>query len=88
MTVSKFKNEEGKFSADAKRIDFVNRIMSRYLRSESLAVYGRIVTLAVIYDKGEMSNILELPLREVVQSAKRMLGERCTVGVSREFSQL
>ena len=88
VTVSKFKNEEGKFSADAKRIDFVNRIMSRYLRSESLAVYGRIVTLAVIYDKGEMSNILELPLREVVQSAKRMLGERCTVGVSREFSQL
>ena len=32
--------------------------------------------------------MLELPLKEIVQTAKRMRGESCTIGVSREFSAL
>ena len=51
-------------------------------------VYQRAVTLVVIDGEGELSNLLELPLREIVQTARRMLSQKCTIGVSREFSLL
>lgn len=60
----------------------------KYMHTETFVMYGRAVTLAVIPGEGELSNALELPLRELVQSARRLLGLRCTVGVSREFSCL
>ena len=37
---------------------------------------------------GELSNLLELPLLELVQTAKRLLQQTCTVGVSRAFTGL
>ena len=46
---------------------------------ESFVVYQRAVTLVVIDGEGELSNLLELPLREIVQTARRMLSQKCTI---------
>ena len=67
---------------------FINNIISKYAHAESFVVYQRAVTLVVIDGEGELSNLLELPLREIVQTARRMLSQKCTIGVSREFSLL
>ena len=42
----------------------------------------------MVEGESELSNALELPLKEIVQTAKRMLKHSCTIGVSREFSLL
>lgn len=87
VMVSKFKGENG-FTTDAEHTDFIKTVMSRYISSESFLAYGRVVTLVVIEEKGSVSKILDLPLKEIVQTARRMRGERCTIGVSREFKDL
>ena len=73
--------------AGAEQAAFIASIMRRYMPCESLAVFGRAVTLVQV-EGGTLSAALELPLREIVQSARRLRGERLTVGVSREFSAL
>lgn len=88
VIVSKFKNSDGVSCTGDNHIDFIDTVLSHYMYSASFFVYSRIVTLAVFYEEGELSNILELPLREAVQTAKRMLSQSCTIGVSREFSAL
>ena len=88
ILVSKFKNGDGISCTDDKHTDFINNIISKYAHSESFVVYQRAVTLVVIDGEGELSNLLELPLREIVQTARRMLSQKCTIGVSREFSLL
>ena len=88
VIVSKFRDKDGKNCTKGEHIDFIGRVMSKYLRCESFVVYGRAVTLAVTDANDELSNVLELPLRETVQTAKRMLGQDCTIGVSREFYSL
>lgn len=88
VLVTKFKNADGVTKTEKSHIDFLDSVFSRYIHSESLIVYGRAVTFAVLTGDGELSNILELPLLEIVQTAKRILNETCTIGVSREFSAL
>lgn len=88
VMVTKFKNADGVSHAEKTHADFIDSVMSRYIHSVSLILYGRAVTLAVIEGEGELSNLLELPLLETVQTAKRILGSTCTIGVSREFSAL
>ena len=88
VMVTKFKNADGVSRTEKNHADFIDSVMSRYMHSESLILYGRAVTLAVIRGEGELSNLLELPLLEIVQTAKRILGCTCTIGVSREFSAL
>ena len=88
ILVSKFKNGDGISCTDDKHTDFINNIISKYAHAESFVVYQRAVTLVVIDGEGELSNLLELPLREIVQTARRMLSQKCTIGVSREFSLL
>ena len=88
VLVSKYKNADGKACTGKEHTDFVDTVFSHYMYSVSFIVYGRVVTLAVTEDDGEMSNIMELPVRETVQTAKRMLNQSCTIGVSREFSAL
>ncbi len=88
VLVSKFKDERGISCTSNEHADFMDTVISHYMYSASFLVYGRIVTLVVSEDEGAMSNILELPLREAVQTAKRMLKQNCSVGVSREFSAL
>lgn len=88
VLVSKFKDAEGSSVTDRSHGEFIRKVMERYLPNETFVVYGRAVTLAVIVDEGKLSNQLELPLRELVQTARRMLHQHCTVGVSREFTQL
>ena len=88
VLVTKFRNGEGIIKTEKSHADFLDSVFSRYFHSESFIVYGRAVTLAVISGQGELSNILELPLLEIVQTSKRMLNSTCTIGVSREFSSL
>ena len=88
VMISKFKNSDGEFVTDVQHIDFIGNVMSRYVHCESLVAYGRVVTLVVLEGTSEVQIMLDLPLKEIVQTAKRILGERCTIGVSREFSSL
>ena len=88
VMVTKFKNADGISQTEKTHADFIDSVISRYMRSISLILYGRAVTLAVVTGEGELSNLLELPLLEIVQTAKRILNSTCTIGVSREFSVL
>ena len=88
VLVSKFKNSAGNFCTEPCHGEFVDTVLSHYMYSASFTVYGRVVTLAVPDKDGELSNLLELPLLETVQTAKRMLNLSCTIGVSREFGSL
>lgn len=85
--VSKFQNADGENCTGKTHISFINAVLSKYLRSESFFAYGRIVTLVVV-EKGDIASALELPLREIVQSAGRLLNLHCTIGVSREIDSL
>ena len=87
VLVSKFKTPSGTCTC-ARHISMINNIVSAYLPCETFVVYGRAVTLVVLPTNGELSHCLELPLRETVQSARRLFDELCTIGVSREFSGL
>ena len=88
VLVTKFKNADRITKTEKSHASFLDSVFSRYFHSESFIVYGRAVTLAVITGEGELSNILELPLLEIVQTTKRILNGTCTIGVSREFSLL
>ena len=68
--------------------DFVDKVIGRYADAVSFIAYGRVVTLTVFDAGAEPEKELELALLELVQTAKRMMDETCTVGVSREFSKL
>lgn len=88
VLISKFKQIGGRSCTGKEHTDFIDSVLSHYIYSVSFIVYGRVVSLVVINDEGKMSNLLELPLREIVQTAKRLLNQSCTIGVSREFSSL
>lgn len=88
VLVSKYKDAEDQPCTGKGHTDFVDTVLSHYMNSVSFIVYGRVVTLAVTEESGELSNIMELPVREMAQTAKRMLNQSCTIGVSREFSVL
>ncbi len=82
--VSKFKNAQNKNCTTREHISFVSAIIDKYVKSESFFVSGRIVTFAVSKEN-DISSALGLPVLEIVQSAKRVLQQTCTIGVSREF---
>ncbi|MBD9010212.1 MAG: response regulator [Clostridiales bacterium] len=88
VLISKFKQIGGSSCTGREHTDFIDTVLSHYIYSFSFIVYGRVVSLIVTNEKGKLSNILELPLRETVQTAKRMLNQSCTIGVSREFTSL
>ncbi len=86
VIISKFK-KQGQSCTNKTHITFIQNILSSYLHSESFFAYGRIVTLAVLEDD-TLVQTLELPLREIVQSSKRVLEQDCTIGVSRAVESL
>ncbi len=88
VMVTKCKQSDGTYAADDAHVEFLGNILSRYVRAETFSLYGRMVTLVVLGGDTAAASALELPLREAVQTAKRLHGELCTVGVSREFSSL
>lgn len=81
VVVSKFKNLQGKNVTENHHIDFVNAIVGKYADCESFLVNGRIVTL-VTSTPADMSTKLRLPVIEMVQSAKKLLSQKCTIGIS------
>lgn len=90
VMVFKFKNSGGEYCTGEEHIGFINAVLGKYMRSESFFVNGTIVTLA-IFDAGDnvgFSNRMELPLREIYQSAIRLFSQKCTIGVSREIDRL
>lgn len=88
VLVSKFKAADGSKCTGEKHASFIDTVLSRYMKSESFVAYGRVVTLAVTDASEDISSAMELPLKEIVQTAKRLLGQKCTVGVSRGFYEL
>lgn len=88
VIVSKFKDSGGVSCTGGEHAEFIDNILSRYMYSATFTVYHRAVTLAVIEKKEEFPNVLELPLMEIVQTARRILNQKCTIGVSRSFSSL
>lgn len=87
VTAAKFSDQGGKECTAPMHAGFINGIISKYMHCTTLFLYGRAVSLIAV-EGTELSNALELPLRELVQNADRILGHKCTVGVSREFSML
>lgn len=87
VLVSKFKKEQVNVITP-EHADFVDKVIGRYADAVSFIAYGRVVTLTVFDAGAEPEKELELALLELVQTAKRMMDETCTVGVSREFSKL
>ncbi len=81
VVVSKFKNLQGKNVTESHHMDFVNAIVGKYADCESFLVNGRIVTL-VTSTLADMSTKLRLPVIEMVQSAKKLLSQKCTIGIS------
>lgn len=81
VVVSKFKNLQGKNVTESHHMDFVNAIVGKYADCESFLVNGRIVTL-VTSTPADMSTKLRLPVIEIVQSAKKLLSQKCTIGIS------
>ena len=87
VAVSKFAKPHGEAQTDRSHIPFVDTIFRKYASSESFFVGGRIISLITV-PKGTLSEVMDLPSRELVQSAKRLLGLKCTVGISRETDSL
>lgn len=87
VIITKFKNLQGESCTNKSHITFIQNILSPYLHTESFFAYGRIVTLAILKN-GTFTKALELPLREIVQSSKRVLEQDCTIGVSRSVESL
>lgn len=81
VVVSKFRNLQGKNVTESHHMDFVNAIVGKYADCESFLVNGRIVTL-VTSTPADMSTKLRLPVIEMVQSAKKLLSQKCTIGIS------
>ncbi len=81
VVVSKFKTFSNESCTEAHHIDFVNSIVGKYATCESFFVNGRIVTL-VTSEPEEMSAKLRLPVIELVQSAKKLFNQKCTIGIS------
>lgn len=81
IVVSKFKTFTGENCTEAHHIDFVNSIVGKYALCESFLVNGRIVTL-VTSEPEAMSTKLRLPVIELVQSAKKLFNQKCTIGIS------
>lgn len=81
VVVSKFKNLQGKNVTESHHMDFVNAIVGKYADCESFLVNGRIVTL-VTSTPADMSTKLRLPVIEMVQSAKKLLSQNATIGIS------
>ncbi len=89
VLVSKFKSTDGAYIADTRHTDFISNIFSRHgLQTVGLTAYQRVITLVNLDGTDLLPNLLELPLTEVVQTARRLQKEHATIGVSREFGTL
>ncbi len=86
VLVSKFNDEQGGNRTEERHIAFVESVLGKYMGCRSVIINGRVVSLLCGGDG--MASALELPLKELMQSAERVLGLRCSVGVSRETGAL
>lgn len=75
VTVTKFSDQGGDSCTAPMHVSFINGIISKYMHCTTLFLYGRAVTLIAV-EGGEISNALELPLRELVQNADRILNHQ------------
>lgn len=87
VIVSKFNDEQGKNRTEERHIAFVESVLGKYMGCRGVIINGRVVSL-LSTESGGIAEALELPLKELMQSAERVLGLRCSVGVSRETDSL
>lgn len=66
-------------------VNFVDSILKKYVQFGSVISRGKIISVisAGVRDMGKYTHIL---VTEILQSADRILGLRCRIGVSRDFS--
>lgn len=83
----KFGDDNNNQCTSQEHLAFIQNVISKYLNCTSLLIYARAITLVSLKNE-EMSNALELPLRELVQTAQRVMNQKCSVGVSRRFERL
>lgn len=87
VIVSKYRNKQGENSSGENHIGFVNGVFQKYFKVESFFINSRIVTI-VLSEKSDVLSEMQIPLLEMVQNAERILGEKCTVGISRVCDKL
>lgn len=87
VMVAKFQNAAGRNVTAEKHIQLVESVVRKYTPCLSVFIHGRVATL-LVSETPDFIGALQLPLKELMQSAERVLGLRCTVGVSRETDSL
>lgn len=87
ILICKFKNRDQKTVTNESHVGFVNAVLHKYMHAESFFISNRIISLVVLQEDN-ISEELRIPLNEIVQSAQRILGCLCTVGISRSFDKL
>ena len=77
----------GRVCTDRAHVHAVETITEKYLRSASCLIGGRVLTL-VAAGAHDIGKYLHIAVSEITQSLERVVGGRCTVGVSREIASL
>ncbi|PNV59707.1 DNA-binding response regulator [Clostridium sp. chh4-2] len=84
VLVTGFFGSRGENLTAVEHVNFVNSILKKYVQFGSVISKGKIITVisAVGRDLGKYIHIL---VTEIMQSAERILGLQCRIGVSRDF---
>lgn len=80
VAVAKFKGADGKNRTNAQHIPLAETILSKYISVCVFLVNGRVVIFA--YSDKDNSENFRIAMQDLVQSAAKLYGETCTVGIS------
>ncbi|MBS6646465.1 MAG: response regulator [Clostridiaceae bacterium] len=85
VLVTGFFGGSGENMTAVEHVNFVNSILKKYVQFGSVISKGKVISVisAVGRDLGKYIHIL---VTEILQSAERILGLKCRIGVSRDFS--
>ena len=86
VAVAKFKGADGKNRTNAQHIPLAETILSKYISVCVFLVNGRVVIFA--YSDKDNSENFRIAMQDLVQSAAKLYGETCTVGISRLFTSI
>lgn len=86
VAVAKFKGADGQNRTMARHIPLTETILSKYISVCVFLVNGRVVIFA--YSDKDNSENFRIAMQDLVQSAAKLYGETCTVGISRLFTSI
>ncbi len=73
---------QGKNRTSAELVHSVDMILKKYVGYYSFYMEGRIISL-LLATRGAFEKYLHIMVKDIVQSTERILGMKCTIGVSR-----